>query len=48
MRSSRRFAQRWSGADVGLLAVVGGIGDTTSDEDVLQDLKLWNKAEPPT
>jgi hypothetical protein len=31
------------GADVGLLAVVGSIGDTMSDEDVLQDLKLWNK-----
>jgi hypothetical protein len=34
------------GADVGLLAVVGSIGDTMTDEEVLQDLKLWNAGKP--
>ena len=34
------------GADVGLLAVVGSIGDTMSNEDVLRDLKLWNAGKP--
>lgn len=29
--------------DIGLLAVVGSIGDTMSDEYALRDLKLWNK-----
>ena len=34
------------GADVLLLAVVGSIGDTMSDEDVLQNLRMWNAGEP--
>jgi hypothetical protein len=31
---------------VGLLAVVGSIGDTMSDEEVLRDLRLWNAGKP--
>ncbi len=31
------------GADPPLLSVVGSIGDTMADEDVLQDLKLWKR-----
>jgi hypothetical protein len=31
------------GTSVGLLTLVGSFGDTMSDENALQDLKLWNK-----
>jgi hypothetical protein len=35
------------GADRYLLAFVGSWGDTMSDADVLEELKRWNRGEPP-
>jgi len=32
------------GGDVNLLAIIGSMGDTLSDEDILAELKAWNAA----
>ena len=32
------------GGDVNLLAIIGSMGDTLSDEDILAELKAWNSA----
>jgi hypothetical protein len=32
------------GGDVNLPAIIGSMGDTLSDEDILAELKAWNAA----
>ncbi len=39
-------AARRLGADSELLRIIGSYGDTMTDEEVLEALKLWNRGHP--